>query len=82
MDSLKEHVLYSKEAKALYHEQYNVGRRSLVDLLNSQVEAFNAQKALISAQYDEIAAEYRILNSMGILTQTLGLTPKISLANN
>jgi adhesin transport system outer membrane protein len=82
MDPLKEHVSYSKEAKILYHEQYNVDRRSLIDLLNSQVEAFNAQKALTSAQYDEIAAKYRILNSMGALNETLGLTPKVSLVDN
>ena len=82
MDSLKEHVSYSKEAKVLYHEQYNVGRRSLIDLLNSQIEAFNAQKALISAQYNEIAAKYRIFNSMGVLNETLGLTPKVSLGDN
>ena len=82
MTPLKEHVSYSKEAKILYHEQYDVGRRSLIDLLNSQIEAFNAQKALITAQYDEIAAKYRILNSMGILNEILGLTPKISLVDN
>lgn len=70
---LQEHVDYSKEAKILYQEQYDVGRRSLIDVLNSQVEAFNAAKALIAAQYDEIAAKYRILNSMGILNKSLGV---------
>jgi len=79
LDPLKEHVAYSKEAKVLYQEQYNVGRRSLIDLLNSQVEAFNAQKALISAEHDEIAAKYRILNSMGKLNETLGITPAVTL---
>ena len=74
MDPLKEHVAYSKEAKVLYQEQYNVGRRSLIDLLNSQVEAFNAQKALINAKYDEIAAKYRILNSIGMLNKSLDIS--------
>jgi len=70
---LQEHVDYSKEVKKLYQEQYDVGRRSLIDVLNSQVEAFNSAKALIKAQHDEIAAKYRILNSMGILNDTLGV---------
>ena len=70
---LQEHVDYSKEAKLLYQEQYNVGRRSLIDVLNSQVEAFNAAKALITAQHDEIAAKYRILNSIGTLNDSLGV---------
>jgi len=71
--SLQEHVEYSKEAKKLYQDQYNVGRRSLIDVLNSQVEAFNAAKALISSKHDEVAAKYRILNSMGMLNKTLGV---------
>ena len=70
---LQAHVDYSLETKSLYNEQYNVGRRSLVDVLNSQVEYFNADKALITAQYDKIAAKYRILNSMGRLNSTLGV---------
>lgn len=70
---LQEHVDYSKEAKQLYQEQYNVGRRSLIDVLNSQVEAFNAAKALIGSQYDEVAAKYRVLNSIGTLNSTLGV---------
>ena len=70
---LQEHVDYSKEAKKLYQEQYNVGRRSLIDVLNSQVEAFNAAKALVGAKYDEIVAKYRVLNSIGILNDTLGV---------
>ena len=70
---LKEHVDYSREAKKLYHEQYNVGRRSLIDVLNSQVEVFNAAKTFVGASSDEIAAKYRLLNSMGTLNETLGI---------
>jgi len=70
---LQEHVDYAKEAHVLYLEQYDVGRRSLIDVLNSQVESFNAAKTLIAAQHDEIAAKYRVLNSMGILNDSLGV---------
>ncbi len=68
---LKNHVGYAKEATKLYEEQYTVNRRSLIDVLNSQVEYFNANRALVKARYDEIAAKYRILNSIGTLNQTL-----------
>ena len=72
--SLQEHVDFSKEANVLYEEQYNVGRRSLIDVLNSQIEAFNAAKALVNAQNDLIIAKYRILNSIGVLNKTIGIT--------
>jgi adhesin transport system outer membrane protein len=71
--SLQEHVEFSQEAKSLYEEQYNVGRRSLIDLLNAQVEAFNAAKALVGAKNDIIVAKYRILNSIGTLNNTIGI---------
>jgi len=73
LEPLKEHVNFSKEVKKLYHEQYNVGRRSLIDLLNSQVEAFNAAKAFITASHDEIAAKYRVLDSIGILNEIFAI---------
>ncbi len=73
LEPLQQHVDYSKEVKELYQQQYNVKRRSLIDVLNSQVELFNASKALIAAKHDEIAAKYRILNSIGTLNQSLGI---------
>ena len=71
--SMREHVKFSKEAKVLYQQQYNVGRRSLIDVLNSQVEAFNASKSFIAAEHDILVAKYRILNSMGTLNKSLGI---------
>jgi len=73
LEPLKEHVLYAEEVKSLYKQQYNVGKRTLVDVLNSQVEQFNASKTLIAAQYDENVAKYRILNSLGTLSEILGI---------
>ncbi len=76
---LSEHVKYANEATKLYKEQYNVNKRSLIDVLNSQVEYFNAKKAYISAKYDEIAAKYRVLNSMGVLHKRLKIAQYVKL---
>jgi adhesin transport system outer membrane protein len=68
---LNEHVKYARETRKLYQEQYEVNKRSLIDVLNEQIEYFNAQKEYVTAKYDKIAAKYRILNSIGMLNKTL-----------
>jgi len=73
LNPLKKHVEYAKEATKLYDEQYGVGKRSLIDVLNSQVEYFTANRAFVTAQYDEIMAKYRVINSTGELIQRLGV---------
>lgn len=74
LEPLKEHVKYAKESTKLYSEQYNVNRRSLLDVLNAQVEYFTANRELVKARYDEIAAKYRVLNSVGTLNNHLGVS--------
>ncbi len=54
-----------------YLQQFNVGRRSLLDVLDSKVEVFLARRNYINTQYDHSYAAYRLLNAMGILTYAL-----------
>lgn len=58
-----------------YTEQFKVGRRSLLDLLDTQNTRFNAQVQVASSRSEVRFAEYRILATAGILTRTLGLEP-------
>jgi adhesin transport system outer membrane protein len=58
-----------------YAEQFQVGRRSLLDLLDAQNTRFNAQVLLETARTSALFAEYRILASTGQLVAALGLTP-------
>ncbi|MCP5404789.1 MAG: TolC family outer membrane protein [Pseudomonadaceae bacterium] len=50
-----------------YQTQFNLGQRSLLDLLDSEVELFNAKAALINGKYDLDAAAYAVLANMGEL---------------
>lgn len=70
---LQEYVNATIETSDLYHQQFTVGRRTLLDLLDSQNELFNAQKVLIRNQYDLLGAELRVLASMSELTPALGI---------
>jgi len=49
-------------------EEYRVGQRTTLDVLNAQAELVNARSALISAQRDRVVASYSLLSSVGRLS--------------
>lgn len=72
MSTLDAHVKDSQSTKSAYLDQFDLGRRTLLDLLNTETESVNAQQALIAAQYDVIYNEYRIFHGMGDLMYMVG----------
>ncbi len=68
---LKQNVDAAKAAEMGYEEQFRLGRRSLLDVLDAKVEVFLARKNYINTEYDHTLAAYRILNAMGKLTYAL-----------
>ncbi|WCE31063.1 TolC family outer membrane protein [Vibrio sp. SCSIO 43137] len=54
-----------------YEKQYLIGQRTLLDLLNMENELFEARKDYLDAHYEEQYAKYRVLNSTGILLESL-----------
>ncbi|MFV0489244.1 MAG: agglutination protein, partial [Vibrio fluvialis] len=54
-----------------YIQQFNVGRRSLLDVLDAKVETFVARRNYTKTKFDRMFAAYRLFNSMGILTYAL-----------
>lgn len=69
----KQHVESSEKSRDAYQQQFSLGQRTLLDLLDSENEVFSARTALVNTQYDEMFAMYRILNSMGMLLQGLSV---------
>jgi adhesin transport system outer membrane protein len=53
--------------------QWNIGRRSLFDVLDTQAEYINAKVDLLRASYDQQISEYRVLSNMGKLCSTVGV---------
>ena len=70
---LKTHADASKKSHAAYLQQFKIGKRSLLDLLDIENEMFIAQLDYISGQSIERIACYRLLASMGVLLETLGI---------
>ena len=57
--------------KQAYLQQFNIGQRSLLDLLDTQNEFFEASRAYTQARYDQYIGQARILSLMGQLTASL-----------
>ena len=56
-----------------YREQFNVGRRSLLDVLDAQNTRYNVQVRLETSRFSEQFAEYQVLAATNKLLATLGL---------
>ena len=76
---LKKYRKYSVTTLRLYKEEYDLGRRSLLDLLSAQNDVINAKSQIVTAKYDNLFAKYRILDAMGLLVEALvGDTKELS----
>ncbi len=73
MEFFKNHQDSSTKAMEAYQLQFNIGQRTLLDLLDTANEMFVAKRAYLNARYDESYAAYRILASMGDLNQSFGV---------
>ncbi|MBE0440129.1 MAG: TolC family outer membrane protein [Gammaproteobacteria bacterium] len=67
----EQYVDSSEKSRNAYQQQFSLGQRTLLDLLDSENEVFTARQNLVNARYDQLYARYRILNSMGALLQGL-----------
>lgn len=54
-------VKYATRTRDMYLEQFDVGQRSLLDVLDSENEVYTASIQLVTAQQNVIAAQYRLL---------------------
>jgi TolC family type I secretion outer membrane protein len=66
--SLQEQVRAQQVAVEGVQAEYQVGTRTILDVLNAAQDLFDAQVNLVGAQRDEIIAAYQVLNATGRLT--------------
>lgn len=69
---LEDYAASAESTKASYEDQFDLGRRTLLDLLNTENETVNARRDLINTQYDKVYNEYRIFQAMGDLMYMVG----------
>ncbi|AQT62226.1 agglutination protein [Cellvibrio mixtus] len=71
--SLEQHRLSSDKVRTAYAEQFNIGQRTLLDVLDAENEYFQASRALVIAKGDLELAYARSLAAMGSLLPALGI---------
>jgi outer membrane protein, adhesin transport system len=81
VESLRAAVEAQRATRDVYAQQFDLGQRSLLDLLDAENELFVARSNLTTAQYTEIFGVYRVLAVIGDLLMTLDIDrPKESIS--
>lgn len=70
---LEQRVDYTTSTAGAYTEQFNISKRTLLDVLDTEAEVIDAKRSLVNAKYDGIYAQYRILNGLGQLVKSFEL---------
>lgn len=70
---LERNTLSIEKARDAYRQQFDINKRSLLDLLNAENEVYTARRALANAQFDLNVAYVRTHAAMSQLTSQLGL---------
>ncbi len=70
---LQEHVNNSIKTLNAYTKQFDLGQRTLVDVLNTATELYQARKTFVRHEFDIMLSKYRLLNAAGQLMERLKL---------
>ncbi|MBW8370483.1 MAG: TolC family outer membrane protein [Thiobacillus sp.] len=68
---LDQHQLAIEKAREAYRKQFDIGQRTLLDLLDTENEYFQARRAYVNATYEHAIAHARTLAGMGTLLSAL-----------
>lgn len=66
---LTQHVALSAKTLSAFKEEYYVGRRTLLDLLNMENEYTDAQISMSESHFSHLTALYRIMQAAGALLE-------------
>ena len=76
---LDRNTIAIEKARDAYRQQFDIGQRSLLDLLNSENELYTARRAYANAEYDRALAFARTHAGMSQLTAQLGIRRPLGL---
>lgn len=62
----------AEEVVSAYLQQFALGQRTLLDLLDVQVELFQSQVDLVNGEFNVLVSEYDVLARIGLLLNSLG----------
>jgi adhesin transport system outer membrane protein len=75
-------VQSNQDVAETYKEQFKVGKRDLLDLLDAENELFASKTKHLSAQSSALYARYLLMATTGKLRQMLGVTTPVEVSQN
>lgn len=72
---LDQHVLSTEKARDAFRRQFDIGQRSLLDVLDTENELFEAKRAVVRAEYDHQLSYARVLTQSHELLSALQISP-------
>ncbi len=77
---IQRQAVLARKLRTSYEQEFAVGTRSLLDILNTQGALFQAEANLINVRSLEVFIKYRLLAAIGVLLPTLGIEPPVDAA--
>ncbi len=74
IETLEQQVAANQQTFDGYVQQFDIGQRGLLDVLDAANELFTSNDQLIFAKNEELFANYRILAAQGQLVESVGLS--------
>lgn len=71
---LQQHLDASDKVRVAFKDQFSIGQRTLLDLLDTEIEYFQASRSHANAMYDRNISVAKTLAEMGELLSTLAIT--------
>ena len=73
LPSLRQHRDEALQTFSAYKQQFQLDKRTLLDVLDGENEYYDASRAYTSAKYAALFDKYRVLNSIGTLLPSVGI---------
>ena len=73
---IEKNIEASAETLSNYKEEHDLGRRSVIDLLNMELEYNAAKNRKVTAEYDNLLSYYQILTHSGKILEAMNVTVK------
>ena len=78
LEFLQSHITKAVETVDSYREEFFIGQRDLIDLLDAENELNSARNQHTEAFYDAFAARFRVFEAMGLAFKSLNLETKLT----
>lgn len=75
LKALRAEVSANDQVRATYRQQFDIGQRDLLDLLDSENELFISKSNMVTSEFVELFGVYRILATTGTLLSVLDVQP-------